>query len=100
MMCDSDFYDQETNTYNVQSLIARGKKEYGGYDSVVLWHAYTRIGLDNRNQFDFYRGMPDGLKGIKTVTDEFHNAGIKVFIDYNPWDTGTRGEEKNDIELL
>jgi formylglycine-generating enzyme required for sulfatase activity len=100
MVCDSDFYDHITNEYTVKSLIERGKREYGGYDSVVLWHAYPRIGLDERNQFDFYREMPQGLPGLKRVTGQFHQAGIKVFIDYNPWDKGTRREPKSDIDLL
>jgi len=100
MICDSDFYDNPTNAYRINDLIKRGKDEYGGYDSVVLWQAYPRIGLDDRNQFDFYREMPHGLPGIKEVTEQFHKAGIKVFIDYNPWDKGTRREGKTDIELL
>ncbi len=100
MMCDSDFYDHKKNQYNVRLLIDRGKKEYGGYDSVVLWHAYPRIGLDNRNQFDFYRDMPHGLPGLKDVVKQFHNSDIKVFINYNPWDTGTRRENSIDIDLL
>jgi formylglycine-generating enzyme required for sulfatase activity len=100
MMCDFDFYDHEKNQYKVDSLIRRGKKEYGGYDSVVLWHAYPRIGLDDRNQFDFYREMPHGLPGLKDVAKQFHNSDIKVFINYNPWDTGTRRENRSDIDLL
>ena len=100
MICDSDFYDYESNEYRIGDLIKRGKEEYGGYDSVVLWHAYPRIGLDDRNQFDFYREMPHGLSGLKKVTEQFHQAGIKVFIDYNPWDKGTRREPKPDIDLL
>jgi len=100
MMCDSDFYDHKNNRYNTEKLIERGKKVYGGYDSVVLWHAYPRIGLDDRNQFDFYREMPHGLAGLKEVVKQFHASGIKVFINYNPWDTGTRRENISDLDLL
>jgi formylglycine-generating enzyme required for sulfatase activity len=100
MMCDSDFYDFEKNEYSVNKLIERGKTEYGGYDSVVLWHAYPRIGLDDRNQFDFYREMPHGLPGLKDVVKQFHDYGIKVFINYNPWDKGTRRERRSDLDLL
>jgi Sulfatase-modifying factor enzyme 1 len=100
MVCDSDFYDPRKNEFKISSLIGRGKKEFGGYDSVVLWHAYPRIGLDARNQFDFYREMPKGLPGVKEAVRQFHQAGIKVFVDYNPWDTGTRREQKSDIDSL
>ena len=31
---------------------------FGGFDAIVLWHAYPIIGLDERNQFDFYRDVP------------------------------------------
>ena len=100
MMCDTEFYDVEKDEYTVNKLIERGKIDFGGYESVVLWHAYPRIGLDERNQFDFYREMPQGLKGLKNVVSQFHNAGIKVFTNYNPWDTGTRREFKADVDLL
>ena len=77
-----------------------GKKECNVGDSVVLWHAYPRIGLDDLNQFDFYRHMPGGLKGLRAVVDELQAAGIKVFIDCNPWDTGTRRENVSDLDAL
>ncbi|MHC4153170.1 MAG: formylglycine-generating enzyme family protein, partial [Planctomycetota bacterium] len=66
--------------------------EYGGFDSVLLWQAYPRIGFDERNQFDYYRELPGGLEGLRQVTRLCHNRGVDVFINYNPWDRGTRRE--------
>jgi formylglycine-generating enzyme required for sulfatase activity len=99
MMCDETFYDWRTGRYTVDDFLKRGQ-EFGGYDSVVLWHAYPRIGTDWRNQFDFYRNQPGGLKGVRTVVRQFHQHGVKVYIDYNPWDTGTHRETGSDIDAL
>ena len=100
MMCDETFYDRHTSRYRVDALLRHGEVEFGGYDSVVLWHAYPRIGVDQRNQFDFYRDMPGGLKGIRTAVRRFHKRNVRVYIDYNPWDTGTRRENDSDLECL
>lgn len=100
MMYDQKFYDRERNCYTVEKIVDEGQKRFGGYDIVVLWHAYPRIGLDNRNQFDFYREMPGGLNALKKVADELHEKGIKVYINYNPWDVGTRRENEHDIDAL
>jgi len=100
MLFDQQFYDVTTGTYQAHAFIQNGLQQFGGYDGVVLWHAYPRIGFDERNQFDFYRDMPGGLEGLRKLVKIFHDAGIKVFIDYNPWDTGTRREHAGDVELL
>ncbi|MBL7698075.1 MAG: SUMF1/EgtB/PvdO family nonheme iron enzyme [Chitinophagaceae bacterium] len=100
MMYDLEFFDPASNTYTIKKVIDRGKQEFGGYDSVVLWHAYPRIGIDERNQFDFYRDMPGGLAGIRKVVNEFHAENIKVFVNYNPWDTSTKREGKSDVNAL
>ncbi len=100
MMYGLDFYDEKENSFNVDSLVTDGIREFGGYDSVILWHGYPRLGIDERNQFDFYRRMPGGLAGLRKVVQQFHSYGIKVFVDYNPWDTGTRREGKSDFELI
>jgi formylglycine-generating enzyme required for sulfatase activity len=100
MMCDEMFYDRKQNRYTIDSLIDDGIKRFGGYDAIVLWHAYPRIGFDDRNQFDFYRDMPGGLEGLGDVSRTFHSYGVKVFINYNPWDTGTRREDKPDVDML
>lgn len=100
MLYDEQFYSPREARYRVSSWLEEGVREFGGYDSVVLWHAYPRIGVDQRNQFDMYRDMPGGLDGLRTLTAEFHKRKVKVYIDYNPWDTGTRREGKEDTDAL
>ncbi len=100
MMCDERFYDPGTGVYQIEAFLDHGQQEFGGYDSLVLWHAYPRIGVDHRNQFDFYRDMPGGLAGLRDLSRRCHARGVRVFIDYNPWDTGTRREGRSDLETL
>lgn len=100
MLGDEMFWDAGRGEFTVEAFLDHGETEFGGYDGVVLWHAYPRIGFDDRNQFDFYRDMPGGLDGLRQLSGRFHRRGVKVFIDYNPWDTGTRREGKPDVEAL
>ena len=99
-MYDRSFWDPATRRYRVAELCTEAKERFGGYDSVVLWQAYPRIGADARNQFDFFRHMPGGLEGLRAVTRTFHERGVKVFVPYNPWDRGTRREPSGDEEAL
>ena len=100
MACDERFWDWRKGRYVVDSFLDEGEREFGGYDSVVLWHAYPRVGLDERNQFDFYRDLPGGLSGLRRAVRRFHRRGVKVYIDYNPWDVGTRRESVSDLDVL
>lgn len=100
MLCDETFYDHNHNAYKVKAFLDHGRHEFDGYDTVVLWHAYPRIGFDERNQFDFYRDQPGGLSGLRKLARALHGRGVKAFIDYNPWDTGTRREGKSDLDAL
>jgi len=85
-MYDASFYDREAGRYRTRELIATWRAMFGRVDSVLLWHAYPRLGFDSRNQFDFYRDMPGGLAKLRTdVVDVFHAHGLRIFIDYNPW---------------
>ena len=70
--------------------------EFGGFDGIVLWHAYPIIGIDERNQFDFYRDVP----GLGELVAALRQRGLRVFIDYNPWDVGTRREPASDAVVL
>jgi len=100
MLCDERFYDHRRGRYRVEAFLAEAQREFGGFDAVVLWHAYPRIGVDDRNQFDCYRDQPGGLAGLRSVSRRFRRRGVAVFLDYNPWDTGTRREEVDDLDAL
>jgi len=97
---DTSVYDRESGCYRIEELLDQGKTEFGGYDFIDLWPGYPRLGVDERNQFDFFRDMPGGFEGLKDLVRRAHRKGVRVFIPYLPWDKGTRREEKSDIEML
>ena len=78
-------FNYETRKVDAEKLAVQGKK-FGGYDAVILWHQYPRLGVDERTQWDFYRDFPDGLEGILNFVQRLHNEGIKVFLPFKPWD--------------
>ena len=100
MLCDQTFYDPRRGRYTVETFLDHGRREFGGYDAVVLWQAYPRLGFDERNQFDFYRDLPGGLAGLRRVIRGLHSGGVRAFVAYNPWDTGTRREGRADVDVL
>ena len=55
---DDLLYNVETGKFTPEKFVEHGIAEFGGYDAIVLWHAYPVIGIDDRNQFDFYRTSP------------------------------------------
>ena len=89
---DRYFFDPERGNYTVQRYLADVNSRYGGIDALLIWPTYSNIGIDDRNQYDFFRTMPGGLAGVKAVTAELKAAGVRVLWPYNPWDTGTRRE--------
>jgi len=100
MLWDSELLDPVEGRYLVKEFIEHGKKEFGGFDSVVLWLAYPILGIGPRNQTDMYRDLPGGLQGLRDLTEIFHKHGIKVFVPFLPWDGATRKENNTDAEVL
>ncbi|MCT2584816.1 formylglycine-generating enzyme family protein [Actinophytocola gossypii] len=92
---DERLFDRTLGRFDVAGFLER-TEDHGGFDGVVLWHAYPVIGIDDRNQFDFYREVP----GLREVVGEFQARGIRVFLNYNPWDTGTRRPAHDDATEL
>lgn len=100
-MYDTSFYDRQARRYRTRELVDRWRTMFGRVDSVLLWHAYPRLGFDTRTQFDFYRDLPGGLAKLRAeVCDVFHASGVRVFLDYNPWDTGTYEELAEIVAAL
>jgi sulfatase modifying factor 1 len=93
---DELLYDHAAQRFTPERLLDEAEREFGGYDALVLWHAYPVIGIDERNQFDFYRDVP----GIRELVAAIRSRGVRVFVDYNPWDTGTRREPVPDAEAV
>jgi hypothetical protein len=92
---DERLFDRARQRFDVAGFLA-ATADHGGFDGVVLWHAYPVIGIDDRNQFDFYRDVP----GLRELVAGFQARGLRVFLDYNPWDTGTRRTAHDDATEL
>ena len=101
-MYDTSFYDRVARRYRIEEILDDGEREFGGYDFVLLWQSYPRLGIDGRNQLDLYRDMPGGLPGLRDLVRRAHGRGVRVFVNYNPWDVGTGREpdRQGDGEAL
>lgn len=91
---DELFFDFESQRFTPGRFLAEAEERFGGLDGIVLWHAYPVIGIDDRNQWDFY-----DVPGLGDAAATLRASGVAVFLDYNPWDTGTRrgGEDAHEL---
>jgi len=90
MIEDRYFYDPVSGKYTVDRYLDDLEKRYGGIDSVLIWHTYPNIGIDNRNQYDLLHDMPGGVQGLKQMISDFHRRGVRVLFPVMLWDQGTR----------
>jgi len=100
MVHDRYLYDPDRQMYTVKRFLQDVNERYGGVDSVLLWHTYPNIGIDDRNQYDMFRDLPGGLSAVRTTVDDFHRHGVKVFFPVMLWDQGTRDEGRPDWESI
>ena len=91
---DEQLYDYARDTFTVDGLV-KADAGLGGYDAVVLWHTYPLIGIDERDQFGFYKQVPE----LPAVVRAFHGRGVRVFMEYHAWDRGARVERDDAAEL-
>lgn len=92
---DELLFDFENQEFTPEKFIKDSEK-FGGVDGVILWHAYPVIGVDSRNQFDFY----DQVEGLPALISRIQSYGVKVYLNYNPWDRWTvRPNDADQNEL-
>ncbi|MGA2532703.1 MAG: SUMF1/EgtB/PvdO family nonheme iron enzyme [Candidatus Aminicenantales bacterium] len=93
MAWDREFFDRTSGRYEIEPFLEKSRAVLGGYDVFGIWPTWPRLGLDDRNQWDLYRDLPGGLRGLRELADLAHKRGTKFFVAYNPWDTDTRREK-------
>lgn len=100
MVHDRYFYNPETRQYTVERYLDDLKSRYGGIDSVLLWHTYPNLGVDSRNQYDFFRDLPGGILGVREMVRQFQKRGVRVLFPVMVWDQGTHNEGTPDAEAI
>jgi len=81
-----EFFDYESGRPDLDKLLQEGEA-FGGYDCILLWHEYPRLGLDSRTQWDFYDDYPGGREGLKQLIARAHEKGVRVMLPFKPWDS-------------
>jgi iron(II)-dependent oxidoreductase len=92
LIWDRSLYDPDKGEYTVDRFLSETESRIGPIDTVLIWHVYPNLGIDDRNQFDMLRDLPGGLPGVRAMVEQFHAHGVKVFFPLLAWDAGTRDE--------
>lgn len=88
-------FDYDTGRFNMTRLLDDGEA-CGGYDAVLIWHQYPRLGLDSRDQWDFFEDFPGGISALREAVDTAHKRGVRVLLPFKPWD---RLPSKSDVDI-
>jgi formylglycine-generating enzyme required for sulfatase activity len=86
--------------FRIDSWLDDGEREFGGYDLLLLWQPYPRIGIDQRNQLDFWRDMPGGLAGLRRMIGRCHDRGVRVILNHIRWDVTKPRDWRGDAQAI
>ncbi len=100
MIHERYFFDRDKLSYTVDHYLDDLEARYGGIDSVLVWHTYSNIGIDSRNQYDLFRDLPGGIDGVRKMVSDFHRRSVRVLFPSMLWDQGTHEEKIPDVEAL
>lgn len=85
MLWDHELIHHVTGQWQVDRLLDRAERDFGGYDVVVLWCNYPLSGVDGRHQMAYYHELPGGLEALRAAVARFHARGVRVLLDHKPW---------------
>ncbi len=88
-----EFLDPDTHDPDPDHLLDEGEC-FGGYDAVILWHEYPRLGVDERTQWDLFDDYPGGIDHLRRITARAHSRGTRVIIPFKPWDRSPRENDE------
>ncbi|HTB96985.1 MAG TPA: SUMF1/EgtB/PvdO family nonheme iron enzyme [Terracidiphilus sp.] len=100
MIHDRKFYDPAARKYTVDRYLDDVNQRYGGIDSVLIWHTYSNIGIDNRSQYDLFQDLPGGKEAVKQMVDDFHRHQVRVLFPIMLWDQGTHDTGLSDADAI
>jgi hypothetical protein len=81
-----EILDLDSGQFNIERLLDEGESSFGGYDGLILWGTYPRMGVDERTQWDYYDDYPGGRRGLRELGEYARTRGARIFIPYKPWD--------------
>jgi sulfatase modifying factor 1 len=85
---DELLYDQASGRFTVETYLKAAEEQFGGFDGVTLWNAYPVLGIDERNHFAYFQDVPE----LPEVVAAFQRHGVRVYLSYYPWETGSGAE--------
>ncbi|MDO8359415.1 MAG: formylglycine-generating enzyme family protein [Devosia sp.] len=85
---DELLYDHASGRFTVDRYLDAAERDFGGFDGVTLWNAYPVLGIDQRNHFAFFEDVPE----LPAVVAAFQGRGVRVYLSYYPWETGSGAE--------
>ena len=80
---DELIYDHELQQFALDRYLEHAEREFGGVDGVLLWHGYPDIGIDDRDQYSYYRDVPE----LPALVACLQAAGIHVQVVVYPWES-------------
>jgi hypothetical protein len=81
-----ELLNMQTGQFEIDRFLDDAERDFGGYDGMLLWGGYPRLGIDERSQWDFFDDLPGGRASLRTLARRARERGVRVFVPYKPWD--------------